>query len=165
MAVASMGISYSVLADAQLKISGTVKASPCNVDAVGGEVNVNLGNDIQAASLTAGNGSPWKQFTLHLVDCPTSTTSVTATFSGTPEPGSPTLYKNTGDATGVQIELQSTDTATPGKNLGNGQDAVAQVVTATRDATFPLQARAYSTNSNAAPGSIVGTIQVAFEYH
>ena len=37
LALGGMGVSYSALAvDARIKITGTVKASPCTVDAVGG---------------------------------------------------------------------------------------------------------------------------------
>ncbi|WP_337261282.1 MULTISPECIES: fimbrial protein [unclassified Serratia (in: enterobacteria)] len=166
--IAIMGLwsSYSALAadigSAQLNITGTVKASPCTVDSTDGQnVNVNLGTDIQATSLsTGGQGSTLIPFTLHLKDCPTSTSSVTATFSGVQADEDATLYKNTGDATRVQIELQ--DTA--GNKKGNGSTMTANVVSATSDASFLLRARAYTVNGGVTPGSIVGTVQVAFTY-
>ncbi len=164
LALAGMGASYSALAaDATLNITGTIKASPCTVDAVGGNINVDLGTNIQAASLTAGLGSEWKQFVLHLKDCPTATTSVVAAFTGTPatESGATDTYLNTGDAGNVQIELQD---RTDNSRKGNGSNMTAAVVAATHDATFPLQARAYSVNGGVTPGSVIGTVQVAFTY-
>ncbi|MHA7845543.1 fimbrial protein [Serratia sp. D1N4] len=161
MAVASIGVSYSALA-VDLKITGTVKASPCTVVAdSGNNINVDLGTDIQATTLTAQKGSPWKPVVVRLKDCPTTTTSITAAFSGTQADEETGLYKNAGDADKVQIELQ--DVAT-GVRKGNGSTLVAPVVLATNDATFNLQARAYSSTGGAAPGSVIGTVQVAFTY-
>lgn len=166
LALAGIGISSSALAvDATLKIHGTVKASPCTVEAddASGNYNVALGDNIQAASLTAGVGSEWKDVNLKLKDCPSSTTSVTAKFSGTPatEAGGTDLYKNTGDAENVQIELQNKTAST---RLGDNSTMSVPVVGATNDAVFPLQARAYSVAGGAKPGTIIGTVQVAFTY-
>lgn len=161
VAISSMGIGYSALA-VDLNITGTIKASPCTVDSADGQtVNVNLGTDIKAASLsTGGQGSTLVPFTLHLKDCPTSTSSVTATFSGVQADEDATLYKNTGDATKVQIDLQDMS----GVRKGNGSTMTATVVQATSDASFPLQARAYTVKGGATPGSVVGTVQVSFTY-
>ncbi|MFZ1872059.1 MAG: fimbrial protein [Chania sp.] len=164
MAVVSMGMSYSVLAadNVDIKITGTIKASPCTVDASSGNVvNVDLGTDIKAATLTAAKGSDWVPFALHLKDCPTSTTSVTAAFSGTQAAEETGLYQNTGDADKVQIELQNVATST---RQGNNSTLVAPVLLATNDATFNLRARAYSSTGGVTPGSVVGTVQVAFTY-
>lgn len=164
--IIAAGIGNSAFAaDATLNITGTIKASPCTVvaDDASGNINVNLGTDIQAASLTAGVGSAWKPFDLRLNDCPATTTTVVAAFTGTPatETGGTDLYKNTGDATKVQIELQNrTDSA----RLGNGSTMQVDVVGATNDVTFPLQARAYSIEGGVTPGTVVGTVQVAFTY-
>lgn len=164
LVVAGMGVSYSVLAadTVNLKITGTIKASPCTVVAdSGNNITVPLGNDIQATSLTAKTGSEWKPVTMHLTDCPTSTTSVKAEFSGTPAAEETGLYQNTGDAGNVQIELQN---AVLNQRVGNGSTMVAPVVSATNDATFSLRARAYSSTGDVTPGSVIGTVLVAFTY-
>lgn len=163
-AIAAVGICGSALAaDATLNITGVVKASPCTVvaDDAAGNINVNLGTNIQAASLTAGVGSAWVPFDLKLKDCPTTTTSVVAAFSGTPatETGGADLYKNTGVATRVQVELQN---RTANTRLGNGGTMPATV--SATNAIFPLQARAYSIDGGVTPGTIIGTVQVAFTY-
>ncbi|WP_061322437.1 fimbrial protein [Serratia rubidaea] len=157
---ATLGMSHTALADTQLNITGTIKASPCNVvNDTGSGISVNLGDNIQAATLGQANSfTEWKPFQLILEDCPTTTSSVTATFSGTPADESADLYKNTGDAQKVQIDLQDTT----GTKLGNGKFLKQTIVN--NATTYNLQARAYSTAGSATPGSIVGTVMVAFTY-
>lgn len=164
LCMAAIGMSYSALAadNAKLNITGTIKASPCTVVAdSGGNINVDLGSDIQATSLSAKTGSTWKPVVMHLKDCPPSTSSVTAAFSGTQADEETGLYKNTGDAGKVQIELQD---AVLNQRVGNGGTMVTPVVSATSDATFNLRARAYSSTGDVTPGSVIGTVQVAFTY-
>ncbi|RDL19484.1 fimbrial protein [Serratia fonticola] len=165
LALGGMGISYSALAvDARIKITGTVKASPCTVDAVGGDVNVNLG-EIKAHTLTAGAGSDWQSFSLDLSDCPVSTTNVTAAFTGTAADESTDLYKNeaANPAGAVQIEMVD-GSSSANRRLGSGSDMTVAVDHSTNKASFPLKARAFSTNGGATPGSIEGVVQVALTY-
>jgi minor fimbrial subunit len=166
LAISGMGISYSALAvDARIKITGTVKASPCTVDAVGGDVNVDLG-EIKAHTLVAGAGSNFENFSLDLSDCPVSTTDVIATFTGTAADESADLYKNAAanPAGSVQIEMVDGSPSGANRRLGSGSDMKVLVDHATNKATFPLKARAFSTNGGATPGSIEGVVQVALTY-
>jgi minor fimbrial subunit len=160
--LAGMGFSQQTLADTQLNITGTIKASPCVVNGdSGGSIDVDLGTHIQASTLAAASSaSDWKAFNLTLSNCPLTTNNVTATFSGLPATESATLYKNTGNATKVQVELQ--DAAN--NNLGNGKTMTQPVSHTTNTAVFGLKARVYSRQGGATPGSIVGTVQVAFIY-
>ena len=67
-------------ADSTINITGTVVASPCTIEAV---KNVDLG-DIDATKLAAtGTSSDYVSFSVNLTNCPATTTSATATFSGT----------------------------------------------------------------------------------
>ncbi|WBF46381.1 fimbrial protein [Serratia rubidaea] len=160
---ATLGMSHGALANTQLNITGTIKASPCIVaDDNGSGITVDLGNGsaIQAATLAGqGDKTEWVPFKLTLKDCPTTTTSATATFSGTPADESADLYKNTGDAKSVQIELADVAETT---KLGNGK-SLKQTI-ANNTTTYDLKARAYTTEGGATPGSIVGTVMVAFTY-
>ncbi|MFC0226272.1 fimbrial protein [Serratia aquatilis] len=168
LALASMGASFTTLAaGATLTIKGTIKASPCVVDAddAAGNVSVNLGDSIEANTLAAPNRfSDWKDFTLHLKDCPDATTQAVATFSGTQatETGAANMYKNTGTAGKVQIELQ--DSRGGGTRQGNSSTMMVPVTLATHDATFPMRARAYTVEGGVTPGTILGVVQVAFTY-
>ncbi len=160
---ASISLSAGVLADTQLNIKGMIKASPCVVDnaAGGNEISVPLGDKIKAYNLSdASSSSDWVEFTIDLKDCPISASSAIATFSGTEATESATLYENLGDATNVQIELQSQ----AGTNLGNGQSMTQPVDSDNHTVTFPLQARVYSFAGGATPGSIIGTVLVNLTY-
>lgn len=145
----------------KIVISGNIKAAPCEIDSANASVSVNLGDDISAATLaTSGAFSPWVEFPLTLKNCPSTTTSAVATFSGTVADESATLYKSSGSSRRVQIELQSSQ----GANLGNGKSMTQLVNRATNEAKFNLRARAYSTNGGSTPGSIEGVLQVTFVY-
>lgn len=170
LALGGIGISHSVLAyDAKITIRGTVKASPCKIDAVGGDVNVDLdeAGEIKAHTLTAGKGSNWKDFSLDLSECPTSTTEVTAKFSGEPATESSELYKNiatTTPAGAVQIEMVESTSGGGVSRLGNNSTMKVLVDHKTNKATFPLKARVFSANGGVTPGSVEGVVQVEFTY-
>ncbi|MCP1105635.1 type 1 fimbrial protein [Serratia nevei] len=151
----------SAQAVSKIVITGNIKAAPCEIDGANGTVSVNLGDDISAATLaTSGAFSPWVEFPLTLKNCPSTTTSAVATFSGAVADESASLYKSTGSSRRVQIELQNSQ----GTNLGNGKSMTQPVNRATNEAKFNLRARAYSTNGGSAPGSIEGVLQVTFVY-
>lgn len=162
LALGGVGINGSALANSvQLNITGTVKASPCEVESPnnGKIIEVPLG-DIEAASMVPANSSSgFVPFDMRLKNCPVSTTKVTATFSGTPSDENVDMYKNTGDAGSIQIELVDQDETL---KLGNGMTMDAPV-NAT-EAVFKLKARAYSLAGVVKPGSISGAVQVAFVY-
>lgn len=150
-----------VHAVSKIVITGNIKAAPCEIDGANGSVSVNLGDDISAATLaTSGASSPWVDFPLTLKNCPSTTTSAVATFSGTAADEGASLYKSTGSSRRVQIELQNSQ----GTNLGNGKSMTQLVNRATNEAKFNLRARAYSTNGGSTPGSIEGVLQVTFVY-
>lgn len=173
-AVSGMMTSYSALAapallsTTQLNINGTVVASACNIDTNSKTVNVDLGKGttIEASTLAdRGNYTDWAEFELKLTNCPATTTAIIATFSGTPAAESVDLYKNDGDAEFVQIDLQTRPTAgSVGKPLGNGATHEELVNHTTNDATFLLQARAFTTQGGVIPGSITGGVSVGFTY-
>ena len=93
-----------------ININGLVLASPCVVNGGNSAVNVNIGDNIQADSLSAaGSTSSWKDFTLQLTNCPLSTSSFSVAFSGTPDGDIATNYANTGSATNLSLELTTQD--------------------------------------------------------
>ena len=164
LAIAGMAASGSALADATLKITGTIKASPCEVDASDSNntINVNLGDNIEAVSLAnAGSATDWVAVTLSLKNCPDTTTNAIASFTGTAatETNVTDMYQNTGTAENVQIELQDKES---GERKGNG--STMEAVVSANAASFPLQARAYTAQGGARPGNIEGSVQVSFTY-
>lgn len=144
-----------------INVTGNIVASPCTVDPDSVTKSVPLG-DIQAASMNeAGSGSEWVDFDIKLINCPAGTTSVTATFSGTADTDSPAdSYANTGTATKVAVQLETSDTEEP---LGNGKTSDVDV-SSDKTATWGLQTRAFSTAGSVTPGTIASVISVNFTY-
>lgn len=161
LGLAAVIASHSAIADTQLNITGTIKASPCTINVPTGGVNVDLGQSIEASSLiTAGSATAWKPIAIEVNSCPATTTSATMTLNGTPDTTETQMYKNTGSATEVQIELQSA----AGASLGNGSTMVQDIDSKTNGTTFNMQARAYSSAGKATPGDINGVVQLSFVY-
>lgn len=145
-----------------ITITGNIVASPCQVDADSTNIGIALGDDIQASSgVTAGtNMSGTKNTQIKLINCPAGTSSVTATFHGTPDPGNPDfMYKNTGTATNVAVVLQ----ADSNTGLGDGKTKTIDV-DENKQAIFPLESYAYSLGG-ATPGTISSVVTVSFTYN
>lgn len=160
LCLAAVLVHSTVSADTQIRITGTIKASPCKVDMPDGVVNVDLGQNIQASTLSeAGSSTEWKPFSIVLNDCPATTSVATMTLDGLPDKLESNMFTNTGSATQVQIEVQSNT----GEPLHQGAQ-MTQNISDTRGAAFEMKARAYSAQGNATPGSIIGTLQATFTY-
>lgn len=150
-------------ADTTITIKGNVIASPCTVEAV---KEVDFGT-IYISSLGSGAYTDVKTVSIALTNCPTGTTEVTATFSGTPEAGNnyPAWnYTNEGTAVGYFINVaQSADSS---MGLGNGKTWTKTINTSTRTASFDIAVR-IGRNSMIpvpTPGTIAGVISVTFSY-
>ena len=145
-------------ADSTINITGTVVASPCTAEA---EKNINLG-DIDASKLaTTGTTSPLVSFSISLTDCPATTTSAIATFSGTAS--NTDYYANTGTAKNVDVELM---TSYSSSNMGNGKTMNTGIDATTHAGTFNLKTRVRNDGKGSAvtPGSVSAAIQVSIEY-
>ncbi|HEX4503370.1 MAG TPA: fimbrial protein [Scandinavium sp.] len=144
-----------------INVTGNVVASPCTVNGGSSTLDVKLG-DIQAATLSAaGAVSTAVPFSLKFTDCPAGTKSVSAAFSGTPDPDAGGYYKNNGTAKNVAIGIYQTST---GFGKGNGTNIV-QDVQADHTVTMDMQAKAYSSAGGATPGTITGAIVVTMSYN
>lgn len=149
-------------APVNINITGNIIASACTVNNNLSDLNVSLGDDIQAATLEAANsGSTPKGFNLVLSACPVATRNVTVSFAGTGDTTSPTMYKSTGTATSVAVELSQ---QTTGTILGNGS-TLTQAVQTDKTVTYALNARAYSATGSAMPGSVSAVVQANFTYN
>ncbi|EBJ8048004.1 type 1 fimbrial protein [Salmonella enterica] len=149
-----------------LNITGNVVASPCEISAASQNITIDLGEgqDLQTADLnTAGSSSPWRPVSVSLENCPPGTSSVTATFHGTPDAAdAETLYSNTGTATNVAVQLEGTS----GESYGNGKTSTINIADATDGKpTWDLQTRAFSKTGNVTPGTISSVITMDFTYN
>lgn len=154
--------SQAAKADTIMNITGNIKASPCTVNVPAGGLNVDLGQNIQAAGLAdPGAASDWKAFSIALTACPTSTATVILTMNGTPDKDDSTMYANTGTAGNAQIEVQNSD----GTRLGNASQYSKEIDAASRGTEFDMLARAYTVNGNVTPGTINGVLLATFTYN
>uniref|UniRef100_S0DET5 Putative fimbrial protein n=1 Tax=termite gut metagenome TaxID=433724 RepID=S0DET5_9ZZZZ len=143
-----------------LNITGNVVASPCQIASDSVTKNVNLGSTIQASDLqTAASGSSWVNFTIDLVSCPAGTTSATMTMHGTADTNSTgDLYKNTGTATNLAVQLQTQ----AGGQMGDGKTLSGTL--ANNAYSYTMRARAYSTSGGVKPGTVSSVVTATFVY-
>jgi minor fimbrial subunit len=160
--VLAMASTAAMAADpVNINITGKVVASPCQVNNGAADLAIDLGQNIQASTLqTAGSGSTLVSQDLTLTNCPAGTTSVKATFTGTADTTSPTMYKNTGTATPLAVELSN---GADSSLLSNGA-TVTQNVQADKTVTYQLQARAYTATGSVMPGTINAVVVADFTY-
>ena len=155
----------SAMADpVTLTINGRVIAAACTTG-TSASYTIDLGQSIAASALnTAASGSTYVPQDVVLSNCPVGTNTVTATFSGTADSANPTMYANStgaGYATNVAVELQN---ATASTDVGNSGTMTVNT-DASRKATFPLKARAYSKNGGTTPGNISTVVMMNFTYN
>lgn len=131
-------------ADVTITVNGRVVAKPCTIQTK--EANVNLGDLYTRNLQQPGSASGWHNITLSLTDCPVETSAVTAIVTGSTD--NTGYYKNEGTAENIQIELRDDQDAT----LKNGDSKTVIVDEITRNAQFPLKARAITVNGNASRG-------------
>ncbi|WP_051880491.1 fimbrial protein [Buttiauxella noackiae] len=146
-----------------INITGKIIASACTIDAANSNLNVDLGSIPISTMNQAGNTSPYKIFDLILKDCPLSTTSVTAAFSGELAPGGSTDYNNTGTAQNINVQLKESQSGGNGRFLGPGT-TLTKSVAVDHTATFHMGARAIASSSDVMPGTVVSLSQVTFTY-
>ena len=158
--LAALCTQSAMAADSSLNISGNVVASPCTVDAASKNLSINLG-DVQASTLAAANvGSPWVDGTINLTNCPSTTSQVTATFTGTADTNAAFAYKNTGAGSSqASIHIMNKDLSA---DLKNGA-TLTQAVTSGA-AALPFKARMYTSKGGVTPGVVSAAISVNFTY-
>lgn len=159
---------HSVMAaDSTVNVTGNVVATPCEVDGSAKNTTVDFGN-IPAATLTKpGDWTPTKVSSITLANCPATTTSVVATYTGTADKNNPIDFASSGVAKNISIEMKSGTAG--GSVLSNGSTQTVTVDAASHTATLPFRvwvgnSSPTATPAAATPGSIIGTVQVAFSY-
>ena len=133
-------------ADVTITVNGRVVAKPCTIQTK--EANVNLGDLYTRNLQQPGSASGWHNITLSLTAIVTGSTDNTG------------YYKNEGTAENIQIELRDDQDAA----LKNGDSKTVIVDEITRNAQFPLKARAITVNGNASQGTIEALINVIYTW-
>ncbi|SUW63746.1 putative fimbrial protein SthD [Buttiauxella agrestis] len=144
-----------------ISVTGRVLASPCVVDTDTVSKQVDLGQAI-ANNLNQPGGNPiWKDFQLLLTQCPATTQSATATFTGVVDSTDPTAFKNQGTAGNSALQMTNTDHSVI---YGNASQMTVAIDNSTRQAIFPLSARIFSPSENATGGTFNAALSVVFTY-
>lgn len=158
---AFMGLFTTNSYAANIDITGLVVASPCIVNGGNESLSVNLGDNLLATDLsTNGSATEWKNVTLSLSNCPSSTSSFSVTFAGTAD-DDPDYYKNTGTATNLKLALSDSNSDTAYKNGASLKNVAIPGDSHAYD--IIMRARAVS-KGNVMPGTIVGQVQANFTY-
>jgi type 1 fimbria pilin len=113
------GYSQAWAQSVQFNLSGTISEPTCDWS-LGSDDRQVLFAPIASKDLPASGVAKFTDFSLSLEKCSPAITQARFTFTGTSEPKAPPRFQNTGDATGVAVELQSADGTTVGANgVGN----------------------------------------------
>lgn len=145
-----------------IKVTGRIVASPCVFNGGSSNLNVDLGN-IQATNMAIpGSLSESVLFNLRFTQCPTGTRSVTAIFTGTPDPvAGADYYMNSGTATNIAIAMTE---AGSGMLKGTGS-SLTQTIAADRTATLLMRAAVKSVAGGATPGTLSAVVVLTLEYN
>lgn len=163
IAIQSFVSQSTMAADSTVNVTGNVVASACTVDT--GSVNMGIAlGDVSATVLAAAaSASPWSiEYDITLINCPSTTTKVNATFTGTADTNDTNGYKNagTGGSAAVSVQLAKLDGTT---YLKNGT-AYGDVAVVAGKASIPVKARMYTKAGSVMPGVVSSAILVAFSY-
>lgn len=147
--------------DVEMQIVGNIFANTCNVDSASKNLTVDLGQASAGDFKDVGDTGNWKEFELHVTNCPRSLTLANAFFYGQADSAHPTKFANTGTAKGLALEL-----ADPQDNILLAPQASFNVQINQNDhtATFPLAARYYATSMPVSAGTFSSVVQVTFTY-
>ncbi|MGC1548826.1 MAG: fimbrial protein [Rhodanobacter sp.] len=108
-----------------VNVTGSISEGTCDLSA--GDVNRSVKlSSIFKGDLPPSGAAGAVNFNLTVGNCAAGLSNATFTFSGTPDPNDGLRYMNTGNATGVAIELaSSSDGQTIGANGTNNSRTVA----------------------------------------
>lgn len=153
----------STMANAEnVAVNGRIVASPCTVDAASASQTVDFGRVKKRNMQQAGNASDWRPFQVSLINCPPTTSRVTASFTGMPFPGDATLYASSGTALGVAVQVAQD--ADKSRIQGLGSSMVVDVDPVKHTATYALSARLFSPNGDIAAGDVNSQLLMSFTY-
>lgn len=154
-----------------VKITSNIIASPCTVETASS--NIDLGT-VTASFLNnstySGTGDYSVPILIKLMNCPETTTSVSATFSGTPSTQNGKYFKNTsasaGDAAAMDIEFDQYIVSSDAYNYLQNGSMIKNVAVKNGEASFALAARMINTTKSTTigAGNVSTAISVDFSY-
>lgn len=155
------GASSAAVAQSNVSVTGRLTAGTCQWGVGGSDHAVAL-DPINVSQLKQGQVAGLKTFSLSLTNCAVGMVSATFTFSGTSDATDKLRYRNNGTASGVAIELQSSD----GKTIGaDGTDNQRTATVTSHQVTLPLQAGYWQVGPLASGGTVDSGITFAIQYN
>ncbi|ECE6742734.1 type 1 fimbrial protein [Salmonella enterica subsp. salamae] len=147
---------------ADINLSGTVVASACIVDTGTIDQTVTFEQARAVDYTRVGDTSEWQDFELTLSACPSSTSQVTALFSGDANSDDITKFANAqGSASGMALQIMTRDHQT---EISPEETLAVSVDRTSRRAIFPLSARMYTPTGHVTSGEFQTTVQLTFTY-
>ncbi|MEL4013172.1 fimbrial protein [Dryocola clanedunensis] len=146
-----------------VNIEGGVITGPCIIDAGSTNQTVNFGKMAIYNIDHVGDGSSWQYFSIKLRNCPADIVTATATFTGQASATDPTVFVNSGTASGLGIQLAQRDFASVMISNGSRMELP---VKPDRTAEFDVGARVVriSTERGVNTGTIKGAVQFTITY-
>lgn len=164
-------IFQSANADSTVRITSNITASPCTVDTTSSDINLGV---MTASYLNNPSLNKASEYTLPLVikliGCPETTTSVSATFSGTPSTQNSSYYKNTsgnaGDAAAMDVEFDRYTEGTGDRELLKNGSMIRDLAIENGEASFAVVARMINSSSSTTigAGDVSTAISINFSY-
>ncbi|HFD6682397.1 TPA: fimbrial protein [Providencia alcalifaciens] len=143
-----------------LNFKGNIKAATCNISG-GNNIDIDLKRMPVDLFNQPQSGSDWKMFNIDMNNCSSYVNQIVLTFSGTADTNNINdLYKNTGTAKNIAVQLESGDGTTP---LGN-QKVLRVPLGGKNSLSIPLRTRAFSALGNASTGSVSANITATITY-
>jgi len=155
------GGSSAAVAQSNVSVTGRLTAGTCQWG-VGGSDPLVLLDPINVSQLKRGQVAGLKTFSLSLINCSPGLVSATFSFGGISDATDTLRYRNQGTATGVAIELQSSD----GKTIGADATDYQRTATVTgNEVTLPLQVGYWQVGARATSGTVIGGISFMVRYN
>lgn len=147
-------------------VDGRLIASPCKVNSSQTDFLVSLGNTPAAQLAGKYNVTRDIPFKVVLDQCPESTTSVIATFSGKTYPeGGNYAYANSGTSKFVGVLLKlSNEPDYFNSNALSGKSVRLNVDKTTHSIVFNFLTRLWTNEGNVTPGTINSAVTITFTY-
>jgi len=144
---------------ATVNFAGKLIASTCTPSWSSKSSEIDFGEvSVTDFGSSVGSSAKSRDFTLSLSGCDESIQKVKVTASGTPDSAYADAYKNSGDATGVGIELK-----TGNEILSNGASHEFLVTDANTDMNFTAEL-VNTTSSAPVKGGVAGTVTLNMDY-
>lgn len=148
--------------DFVINIEGGVLSGPCIIDAGSANQTVNFGKMAIYNIDQVGDGSSWQYFTIKLRNCPADIETAVATFTGRTSSYDPTVFANSGTASGLGIQLAQRDFASVIISNGSRMEIP---VGPNQTAEFAVGARVVRlSDASVNTGTINGVVQFTITY-